>query len=224
MFHVKHPGRPSRGAAATESIAEFRATLGDTVPVSRETEARLEAFVAALVAWNARINLIAAGELARIWTRHVADSAQLLPLLPAGARRIADLGSGAGFPGLVLAILAGIETHLVESDRRKAAFLAEAARLSAAPVRVHAARAEALAPLDADIVTARALAPLPELLPLAARHLAQGGACLLLKGARVEAELTAARQRWKMRIERFPSRTDPNATILRLSEVAPVIP
>lgn len=223
MFHVKHRERQGAGAAPAEAIADLRAAICGAVEVSRETGARLEAFIAALAAWSARINLIAPGELVRVWTRHVADSAQLLPLVPASARRLADLGSGAGFPGLVLAILSGIETHLVESDRRKAAFLVEAARLSAAPVRVHAARAEALAPLAADIVTARALAPLPELLPLAARHLAPGGVCLLLKGARAEAELTAARQGWRMRIERFPSRTDPHATILRLSEVAPVI-
>lgn len=223
MFHVKPAGQRRPCGAPAETIADARALLGDMIPVSRETEARLEAFVAALAGWNARINLIAPGELARVWTRHVADSAQLLPLVPTGARRLADLGSGAGFPGLVLAILSGIETHLVESDRRKAAFLAEAARLTAAPVQVHAARAEALAPLAADIVTARALAPLPDLLALAAPHLAPGGACLFLKGIRAEAELTAARQRWKMRIERFPSRTDPRATILRLSEVAPVI-
>lgn len=220
---MKHPGPSGRAPAPAETIAELRALLGEAVAVPRETGARLEAFVATLAAWNSRINLIAPGELGRVWTRHIADSVQLLPLMPTGARRLADLGSGAGFPGLVLAILSGIETHLVESDRRKAAFLAEAARLSGALVRVHAVRAEALDPLGADIVTARALAPLPELLPLAHRHLAPGGICLFHKGARAEAELTAAQRGWRMRVERLPSRTDPHATILRLSEVAPVI-
>jgi 16S rRNA (guanine527-N7)-methyltransferase len=181
---------------------------------------RLAVYAELIARWSPRINLVAPGDLPRLWDRHIADAAQLLPLIPPGTRTLADLGSGAGLPGLVLAILTGLPTHLVERDRRKAAFLREAARAAAASATVHAADAASLTPLNADVVTARALAPLPELLPLVARHLAPGGAALLPKGATAEAELTATPPLWTMRVERFPSRTDPAATILRLTEVA----
>jgi len=210
--------KQEQGSAPPAEADAALATLG----VSRETRARLARFVDLLVAWNHRINLVGQAETGRLWQRHIVDSAQLAPLLPATARRLADLGSGAGFPGLVLAIITGLETHLVESDRRKATFLLEAARVTNAAARVHPVRAEALAPLMADVVTARALAPLPGLLTLAWRHLAPGGTCLFLKGAAAEAELTAAAAAWTMRVERFASLTDPDATILRLREVAPV--
>jgi 16S rRNA (guanine527-N7)-methyltransferase len=185
-----------------------------------DQRARLTTYTDLIAHWSPRINLVAPGDLPRLWERHIADAAQLVPLIPPGTRSIADLGSGAGLPGLVLAILTGLPTHLVERDRRKAAFLREAARATAAPATVHAADAATLSPLGADLVTARALAPLPDLLPLVARHLAPGGAALLPKGATAEAELTAAAPLWTMRIERFPSRTDPAATILRFTEVA----
>lgn len=188
--------------------------------VSEAQHAALEAYAALLGRWNERINLVSPRDLPRLWERHIDDAAQLLPLIPPGARRIADLGSGAGLPGLILAVLSGLDTHLVERDQRKAAFLREAARVTAAPATVHAADAATLAPLGADLVTARALAPLPALLPLALRHLAPGGTCLFPKGATASAELTAAAEGWTMLVERFPSRTDPSATILRLTEVA----
>jgi len=197
--------------------------------VSRETGApaltldqhdRLATFAALLRRWSPRINLVAPGDLPRLWDRHIADAAQLVPLIPPGTRTLADLGSGAGFPGLVLAILTGLPVHLVERDRRKAAFLREAVRATAAPAAVHAADAATLTPLAADLVTARAVAPLPALLPLVARHLAPGGVALLPKGVAADAELTAATPLWTMRVERFPSRTDPAATILRLTEIA----
>jgi 16S rRNA (guanine527-N7)-methyltransferase len=188
--------------------------------VSEAQHAALEAYAALLGRWNERINLVSPRDLPRLWERHIDDAAQLLPLIPPGARRIADLGSGAGLPGLILAVLSGLDTHLVERDQRKAAFLREAARVTAAPATIHAADAATLPPLGADLVTARALAPLPVLLPLALRHLAPGGACLFPKGATASAELTAAAEGWTMQVERFPSRTDPSATILRLTEVA----
>lgn len=181
---------------------------------------RLTIYAELIARWSPRINLVAPGDLGRLWERHIVDAAQLVPLIPSGTRMIADLGAGAGLPGLVLAILTGLPTHLVERDRRKAAFLREATRATGAPAIVHAADAATLPPLGADLVTARALAPLTELLPLVARHLAPGGAALLPKGATAEAELTAAAPLWTMRVERFPSRTDPAATILRLTEVA----
>jgi 16S rRNA (guanine527-N7)-methyltransferase len=185
-----------------------------------DQHARLTIFAELIARWSPRINLVAPGDLPRLWERHIADAVQLVPLIPPGTRCIADLGSGAGLPGLVLAILTDLPAHLVERDRRKAAFLREAVRATAAPATVHAADAATLPPLGADLVAARALASLPELLPLVARHLAPGGAALLPKGATADAELTAAAPLWTMRIERFPSRTDPAATILRLTEVA----
>jgi 16S rRNA G527 N7-methylase RsmG len=136
---------------------------------------------------------------------------------------LVDLGSGAGFPGMVLALLSGRDTHLVESDRRKCAFLQEAARLlGLTGVTIHPSRIDAARLPLAAIVSARALAPLPALLGHAHRILAPGGIALFPKGRTATEELTAAAADWTMRIERFPSRTDPDSTILRLSEIRPV--
>jgi 16S rRNA (guanine527-N7)-methyltransferase len=194
----------------------------DAVDVPRETEQRLREFVALLLRWNAKINLTAERDEATIWQRHVLDSLQLTPLIPPTEGPIVDLGSGAGFPGLMLALTTGRETHLVESDRRKAAFLIEAARVLALPhVKIHPTRIEAATLPPASILTARALAPLTALLPHAHRILAPGGIALFPKGRTAEQELTDAAGAWIMRTERFPSRTDPTATILRLSEIRP---
>lgn len=182
---------------------------------------RLAAFKALLLTWNARINLVSAGDAANLDQRHIADSLQLLPLLPPRGC-CADLGSGAGFPGLVLAAAEPERAwHLVESDRRKAAFLAEAARsMNLRNVTIHAGRIEATTLPPITALTARALAPLDVLLGHAARFLAPGGVAIFPKGRGVEAELTEARQGWTLRAERVPSATDAAATILRLSEIA----
>ncbi|MEI6161243.1 MAG: 16S rRNA (guanine(527)-N(7))-methyltransferase RsmG [Roseococcus sp.] len=193
---------------------------GPSLDVSRETEGRLREYLRLLLSWNPKINLIAAVPEEEAWRRHVLDSWQLLPLLPPGP--LADLGSGGGLPGIVIAIGRVDETHLVESDRRKAAFLMEAARtLGLGHVRVHPARIEAARLPKIEVVTARALAPLSELLGNAARILAPGGVAVFPKGRNAEAELTAAAPHWLMRTERFESRTDAQATILRLSEIRP---
>ncbi len=197
-----------------------RLPLPPAPPLEAATTARLDAFTDLLLRWNARINLVADRNAEAVRTRHIADSLQLLPLLPPGDGPVGDLGSGGGFPGLVLAIASCRPFHLVESDRRKAAFLTEAAaQLGLTHVRVHPQRIEAarLPPLAA--VTARALAPLTDLLPHAARLLAPGGIALFPKGRTAEDELTAALMHWKLRVERFQSRTAPDATILRLSEI-----
>lgn len=192
------------------------------VDVPRETEGRLREFVALLLRWNARINLTAERDEATIWRRHVLDSLQLAPLVPRTEGALVDLGSGAGFPGLMLALTTGRETHLVEADRRKSAFLIEAARvLALSCVRIHPTRIEAATLPPAAILTARALAPLTALLPHAHRILAPGGVALFPKGRTAEQELTDAGAAWIMHIERFTSRTDPAATILRLSEIHP---
>lgn len=188
--------------------------------VSRETRARLDTYLALLGRWNPAINLVAKSTMAGAEQRHMADSAQLIAYIPDPSARLVDLGSGGGFPGLVLAILGCSDVHLIESDARKAAFLREVSRETAAPVTVHNARAEAVAPLGAAAVTARAFAPLPRLLPLAHRHLAPSGRCVLLKGARAEDELTAARQSWTMTVQQVPSKTDPGGQVLILSSLA----
>ena len=191
--------------------------------VSRETEAKLRDYLVLLLKWNLRINLVARAKPDTLWQRHMLDSSQLARLLPQDAGPLVDLGSGAGFPGLVLALLTGRETHLVEADLRKCAFLQEAVRqLGLQNVTVHSHRIEAAQLPKAIALTARALASLPVLLDYAHRFLAPGGVAIFPKGRTAEAELTAATTRWTMHIERFPSSTDPDSTILRLSEIHPV--
>ncbi len=191
-----------------------------TLDVPPEAEARLRDYLRLLLSWNARINLVAGAPEDELWQRHVLDSWQLLPLLPDGP--LADLGSGAGLPGIVIAIGREEETHLVESDRRKCAFLMEASRtLGLSHVRVYPTRIEAARMPPIQVVTARALAPLDALIPHAARILAPGGVAVFPKGRNAQVELTAAAAHWFMRTERFQSRTDAQATILRLSEIRP---
>lgn len=204
MFHVKHCSIPN--------------------DVSRETLGALERFATLLLTWNRTVNLISASDEPVLWERHIADSLQLIPLMQPLPERAIDLGSGAGFPGLVLALATGVLFDLIEADQRKAAFLREAARLTGAPVRVHASRIEAAVLAPAPLVTARALAPLPRLVHLAAPLLSPGGACLFLKGTAVDAELTQSIAQWHMRVERIPSRTAPDACILRISELCRVAP
>jgi 16S rRNA (guanine527-N7)-methyltransferase len=200
--------------------------------VSRETLARLARHLELVRAWQKRINLVGARSLDDAWRRHVLDSAQLLDHLPPGARTVLDIGSGAGFPGLVLALLGVPDVHLVESDRRKAAFLREAARQTGTQVTIHAERVEALAPFPVDVVTARACAPLSRLLELAEPFLqlrrrpaceparaGPGPVCLFPKGRTADEELTAAGKTWKMRVDRLPSRTAPEATLLLVKDV-----
>lgn len=194
-------------------------------PQPPETLARLDAFVALLRRWNPAVNLVARSTLATLWWRHIADSAQLLPLAPPGARRWADLGSGAGFPGLVVVILAAatrpeLRVALVESDGRKAAFLAAALRTTGVAADLHVARAEALAPLAADVVSARALAPLGQLFALARRHLAAGGVAMFPKGAAHGAELAEALASCPAAVHNHPSRTEPDAVILEVRGLA----
>ena len=153
---------------------------------------RLHAYAALLATWSARINLVSRGDIPHIWARHVQDSLRLLPLIPPCVGRAIDIGSGAGLPGLVLAIATGIPFDLVEADRRKCVFLQEAARLTAAPVTVHHCRIEACGLAPAPLVTARALAPLPQLMALAGPLLAPGGVMLFPKGPGAPAELAAS--------------------------------
>jgi 16S rRNA (guanine527-N7)-methyltransferase len=204
----------------TPDLSVDRGAALALVPVSRETAARLDRFVELFLTWQRKLNLVAASTLPTLWTRHIADSLQLLRLAPE-ARTWLDLGSGGGFPGLVIACAAadtaGGRIDLVESNARKAAFLREAARTLSLPAVVHCARIEEFVPQwseSADVVTARALAPLPRLLDYAAPALEKGAQGLFPKGQDVEAELTEATKSWNIAAELVPSITDPNARIV----------
>lgn len=196
--------------------------------VSRETLARLDAFEALVRRWSPRINLVSSRDLAALRHRHSLDSAQLLAHAPSAARNWVDLGSGGGFPGIVIAILAAehrpsLRMTLVESDQRKSVFLRTAVRELALRVDILTRRIEAAAPpARFDVVSARALAPLPRLVPLAAPWCAEGGIFLFPKGESVEEELTAAAGSWHIAFDRLPSATAPGACILKITELRPV--
>jgi 16S rRNA (guanine527-N7)-methyltransferase len=188
--------------------------------VSRETWARLDELVGLLLKWQRATNLVAPSTLAEIWTRHIADSLQLLAIAR-GAGTWVDLGSGGGFPGLVVACTmadhSGATIHLVESNQKKSAFLREAARVLNVPAIVHARRIEdfvSTAVQSFDVVSARALAPLDKLLEYAGPLLATGAVGLFPKGQDVEAELTAASKSWTIEAELVPSVTDREARIV----------
>jgi 16S rRNA (guanine527-N7)-methyltransferase len=185
------------------------------VDVSRETLDRLAAYEALLRSWQPRINLVSNASLDDAWHRHFLDSLQLVRWIEPGAE-VLDMGSGAGFPGLVLAIAADCRVVLCESDARKCAFLREARRVIDAPAEIHEGRVEGLSDREFDVVTARALAPLPRLLDLASGRLRSTGFCLFLKGAQVEDELTDAHADWKMEVERHDSLADPRGVVLRI--------
>jgi 16S rRNA (guanine527-N7)-methyltransferase len=202
VFHVKH-------SSATKDVP-------------RETLERLQNFAALLLRWNRTVNLIARRDEPLLWDRHIGDCLQLAPLMQPRPERAIDLGSGAGFPGLVLAIATDVPFELIEVDQRKAAFLREAMRVTGAPVRVHASRIEEARLAAAPLITARALAPLTKLLGLAAPLLAPGGVCLFMKGLRAKGELTEAATEWHMQVNCIPSQTAPEAWIFRISDLARV--
>ncbi len=169
--------------------------------------------------WQKAINLIGRTTIEEVWTRHVLDSAQLAPLIPAEAKTLTDLGSGGGFPGLVLAALSPeLDLTFIEVDARKAAFLGEAGRRMALPrvPRVVIGRIEDVAPAKADVVTARALAPLGQLLGWADRHRTDNAICLFHKGKGWQAELTEAMKDWDIHCQPLTSKTDRDAVILRI--------
>ena len=212
MAGGRSDGNPDLGA-------DRRAALALT-SVSRETAARLDRFVALLLNWQRRVNLVAASTVPTLWTRHISDSLQLLSLAPE-ARSWLDLGSGGGFPGLAIACALadspGRRVDLIESNARKAAFLREAARILNLPAVVHCARIEEIVPRwsePADVVTARALAPLPRLLDYAAPLLERGAQGLFPKGQDVGAELMEAAKSWSIVTELVPSLTDPKGRIV----------
>jgi 16S rRNA (guanine527-N7)-methyltransferase len=213
-------------ALSPELTADRSRALALT-PVSRETLDRLDRFVAVLLDWQQRMNLIASSTEPKLWTRHIADSLQLLALAPQ-ARIWVDLGTGAGFPGVVLACaladVAGAQVHLVERSTKKAAFLREAVHATGAPAEVHAVRLEDFVENHAvpvDVVTARALAPLAALLAGTYPLLKTGTLGLFPKGQDVDAELTEAAKCWSIQSSLAPSLTDPRAKIVCVTGISP---
>lgn len=174
--------------------------------------------------WNARINLVAPKSLPDFWNRHALDSAQILPLIPDDAQTLVDFGSGAGFPGIALAIQAkhaGLNQtiHLIESAGKKASFLKTVSRETHLPTVIHADRIEALPSLNADVITARAFAPLDRLLPLAALHLKASGRIILLKGLAVDEEVALARQQWDFELTQTQSLTDDSGSLITITRL-----
>jgi 16S rRNA (guanine527-N7)-methyltransferase len=199
--------------------ADPRAEFLAAFPVSRETEALLARFENLLLERNQSLSLIAGSTADIIWTRHFLDSAQLLPLIPQPDRPLVDMGAGAGFPGLVLAILGLPHVHLVENNMQKVAFLRSVVEALGLPVTVHGMKSDSVKPFAAGTVTARALKPLDQLIGFGRRFLGQNSVCLFPKGRRAEEEMAVAARKWHMKAERFPSVTDPDSTIFRLSDV-----
>ena len=195
---------------------EFQVSTG----VSRETLIKFETYAECLRRWQQQINLIGRGSLDDLWHRHFFDSAQLRELCHPKTRRLVDLGSGAGFPGMVLSIMGQSGVELLESNKRKCSFLGEVARATGTPARITNARFEKVsAPVLADIVTARAVAPLSKLLGDVRRWLKPGGVALLHKGGSFERELTQASKDWTMQVHRHQSRTDPSGAVLEVREL-----
>lgn len=199
---------------------EFAAKTG----VSRETLARLKAYADVLADWNSRHNLVSARSLEDVWRRHMWDSAQLVPYIPASATTLVDLGSGAGFPGLVLAeMLRGrVSVVLYEATRKKAEFLEAAAQRMGLNVGIRNVRIEVGRHEPADVITARALASLDTLLGYAQQFAARHTVCLFLKGQSVASELTQARKSWRMKVSQHQSATDPSGVILEIRELGHV--
>lgn len=191
--------------------------------VSRETLARLKAFVGVLEDWNQRHNLVSRSSLADVWRRHVFDSAQLVDFIPSTAMSFIDLGSGAGFPGIVLGVLlgerAGFRTVLYEATRKKCEFLSVAASRIGINAEISNGRIEDAPPENFDVVVARACAPLPRLLQYAERFQGPRTQNLFLKGQNVGAELIESHKYWKMKVNQHPSRSDPSGIVLAIEEL-----
>lgn len=204
---------------------DARSRIAAMPDVSRETMERLDRYHDLTLKWTPKINLVSKAAQAHLWERHFLDSAQLWQSRPNGAKAWIDLGSGGGFPGLVIAIIAAdaapeLHVTLVESDARKGAFLRTVARDTGIDVTVLTQRAEVLEPNQADVVSARALAPVATLLGYAGRILRPGGVCLFLKGRQADKELEAAAEMWSFEATKTPSLTDPDGAILKIKDIS----
>jgi 16S rRNA (guanine527-N7)-methyltransferase len=215
---VRRPPVPEPEADVDFGPGDFAAQTG----VSRETLARLEAYADLLADWNARHNLVAKSTLPDLWRRHFWDSAQLVPLIPQTAQSLGDLGTGAGFPGLVLAAMRpDLAVTLHEATTKKCDFLQAAAERMGVAVTIQNARLEDLPCHPFDVVTARALAPLSQLLRYAQNFVRPNSVCLFLKGQNVGVELTEAHKYWNIKASQVPSQTDPSAAIVVVRELGP---
>lgn len=207
-------------------MADIRSETWERLGVSRESVARLEILVSVTQSWQRRINLIAPSTVPEIWTRHILDSAQLLPLIHKNISAIADLGSGGGFPALVMAAIQPAPVHMFESNAKKLAFLAEALRQMGVKGFLHTERLEQRrAPKDMpkiQLVTARAFAPMLELLGYAEPFFAAGATGLFHKGQDIEAEMTTAAKSWTITALKHSSLTDSQAVILEVKEITHV--
>lgn len=205
-------------------MEESARLVPDWLIVSRETLAKLEAFLDLVVKWNSKVNLVSRSSLGQAWQRHILDSAQLWGIAKVERGVWLDVGSGAGFPGIVIAILAqqhsaDLTVALVESDRRKSVFLREAVRQLGLTAKVYCERIEVLPKVGAQIVSARALAPLSELLPMVHRHQDDGCVSLFPKGQSHAMELYSCRAQWTMQTEVVQSKTDPSGALLLIRDL-----
>jgi 16S rRNA (guanine527-N7)-methyltransferase len=192
--------------------------------VSRETFTRLEVIERLLIKWNPKINLVSRNTLDNLWERHISDSAQIWPLLPVEAKTLVDIGSGGGFPALVLAALIGerspeLDISMIESDIRKCSFLRTVLREMSVTAVVKSQRIESAEPERADVITARALADLDQLLGFSELHLRPGGTAIFPKGINWKKEVEAARESWSFDLETVKSRTQDGAVILKIGEI-----
>ncbi len=202
------------------------AALLEQLNVSRETIARLKSFETVLRKWNPRINLVSRNSLDHLWNRHIIDSIQVFRCVEAPHKWV-DIGSGGGLPGLIVALVAaeeapGLDVTLIESDQRKSAFLRTAARECDVKVNVISARIEQAAPQNAEVLSARALADLDDLLGFAERHLKSDGVALFPKGVSWKKEVDNALERWRFDLEPITSLTEPDAVVLKIKGVARV--
>ena len=193
--------------------------------VSRETIDRLKVFEKLVLKWSKTINLISKGDQHRIWERHIVDSLQIYPLLPKNIENYVDFGSGGGFPGFVLSILlnaADLQTsiHLVESDKRKSAFLRTVNRELSLNVRVYSSRIEGLKLQQVDVITARAVAPLDILLRLSSLHINKNTICIFPKGKNWKKEVKKAQKQWKFDLEVIKSKTQVGAVVLKVGSIS----
>ena len=190
--------------------------VGELLNVSRETINKFQAYLSLLEKWQRRINLVSNSTLADAWQRHILDSGQLAAYYPPLTRRILDVGSGAGFPGLVLAIMGGVMVDLVESDHRKSVFLSTVIRELGLPAKVHNQRIETMPNLWPDVITARALAPVPKLLNLIETQMSAECVCLFLKGVSIKDELTNLQSYSTMVATIHPSLSGSTGVVLKL--------
>lgn len=203
-------------APSTFGPDEFAAAAS----VSRETLDRLKRYAELLADWNSRHNLVSRDSMADLWRRHFWDSAQIVDLVPAGARTLVDLGSGAGFPGLVLAILRPeLRITMIEATRKKCEFLKTVAADLGLNTEVRNQRIEEMPPEPFDVITARACAPLPQLLSYAQRFWGKGSRALLHKGQNLASELTEVHKSWRIQAEQHSSRSDPSGIIFEIREL-----